>query len=177
MFWYVSPHLCVGFLFLILYPAPGPVRPAHLCHTPFLSHHFITHHLSHTALSHTNFHGIFVTHHLSHHIVTHHLSHTTLSHTIFDTPPLSHTIFHTPSFAHLCFPWQAWRLVTSTFVSHGRRGTWRHLPAFGVALVALGGALGPALVAGDAAALCVAGVALRALGWLWWHAWAWIGRR
>ena len=71
-------------------------------------------------------------------------------------------------------------MVTSTFVSHGRRGAWRHLPAFGVAgvaLVALGGALGPALVAGDAAALCVAGVALRALGWLWWHAWAWIGRR
>ena len=53
--------------------------------------------------------------------------------------------------------------MTSTFVSRGRRGTWRHLPAFGVAgvaLVALGGALGPALVAGDAAALCVAGVAL-----------------
>ena len=28
------------------------------------------------------------------------------------------------------------------------------------------------LVAGDAAALCVAGVALMALGWLWWRAWA-----
>ena len=43
------------------------------------------------------------------------------------------------------FAWQAWRLVISTFVSRGRRGTWRHLPAFGVAgvaLVALGGALG-----------------------------------
>ena len=46
---------------------------------------------------------------------------------------------------HLRFTWQAWRLVTSTFVLRGRRGTWRHLPAFGVAgvaLVALGGALG-----------------------------------
>ena len=46
------------------------------------------------------------------------------------------------------FAWQAWHLVTSTFVSRGRRGAWRHLPAFGVAgvagaaLVALGGALG-----------------------------------
>ena len=28
------------------------------------------------------------------------------------------------------------------------------------------------LVAGDAAQLCVAGVALMALGWLWWRAWA-----
>jgi len=46
------------------------------------------------------------------------------------------------------FARQAWHLVTSTFVSRGRHGTWRHLPAF-----------------------CVAGVALRALGWLWWRAW------
>ena len=37
---------------------------------------------------------------------------------------------------------------TSTFVSRGRRGTWWHPPWF-----------------------CVAGVALRALGWLWWRAW------
>ena len=46
---------------------------------------------------------------------------------------------------HLRFTWQAWRLVPSTFVLRGRRGAWRHLPAFGVAgvaLVALGGALG-----------------------------------
>ena len=58
------------------------------------------------------------------------------------------------------FAWQAWHLATSTFVSR------RHLPSFcvaGVALVALDGALGSVLVrgdAGDAAALCVAGVAL-----------------
>ena len=113
------------------------------------------------------------------------------------------------------FAWQAWHLATSTFVSRGRRGTWRHLPSFcvagvalsstsvarrfwlrvtlvtprhfawqawhlatstfvsrrhlpsfcvaGVALVALDGALVSVLVrgdAGDAAALCVAGVAL-----------------
>ena len=75
------------------------------------------------------------------------------------------------------FAWQAWHLVTSTFVSRGRRGTWLHPPSLGVALgdihlrfawqawhlshwAGSRGALGPVLVAGDAAALCVAGVAL-----------------
>ena len=56
--------------------------------------------------------------------------------------------------------------MTSTFVSRGRRGTNSHLPSFcvaGVALMVLGGALGPGFGACDArgaAALCVAGVAL-----------------
>ena len=40
-------------------------------------------------------------------------------------------------------------LGPSIFVLRGRRRTWRHLPWF-----------------------CVAGVALMALGWLWWRAWA-----
>ena len=114
------------------------------------------------------------------------------------------------------FAWQAWQLVTSTFVLHGRRGTY----GTGLALVARlgwdwspvtprhfawqawhlwhwagsGGALGLGLVAGDVTTLCVAGVALViqrhfaccfawqawhlvALGWLWWRAWAGIGRR
>ena len=48
----------------------------------------------------------------------------------------------------LRFTWQAWHLVTYTFVLRGRRGAWRHPPSF-----------------------CVAGVVLRALGWLWWRAW------
>ena len=52
------------------------------------------------------------------------------------------------------FAWQAWHLATSTFVSRGRRGTWRHEPP-----------------------LCVADVALMALGWLGWRAWARFGRR
>ena len=39
---------------------------------------------------------------------------------------------------HRCFTWQAWHLVTSTLVSHGRRGTWRHRPSLRVAGVALG---------------------------------------
>ena len=45
------PHLCVGFLFLILYPAPPPPPPppTHLCHTQlchthiFVTHIFVTH--------------------------------------------------------------------------------------------------------------------------------------
>ena len=44
------------------------------------------------------------------------------------------------------FAWQAWHNLTSTFVLHGRRGTISHPPSFcvaGVALMGLGGALGP----------------------------------
>ena len=74
------------------------------------------------------------------------------------------------------FAWQAWHLVTCTFVSRGRRSAISHPPAFcvaGLALMALGGALGPALAARDAAALCVAGVALGDIyvrfTWQAWH--------
>ena len=80
---------------------------------------------------------------------------------------------------YLRFTWQAWHLVTSTFVSHGRRGTNSHLPSFcvaGVALMVLGGALGTGFVACDAqgaAPLCVAGVALGDIHlditWQAWH--------
>ena len=42
------------------------------------------------------------------------------------------------------FAWQAWHLATSTFTLRGRRSTWRHRPS-----------------------LCVAGLAVMALGWLW----------
>ena len=74
------------------------------------------------------------------------------------------------------FAWQAWHNLTSTFVSRGRRGTNSPPPSFcvaGVALMVLGGALGPGFGAGDAAALCVAGVAqpdihLR-FTWQAWH--------
>ena len=46
------------------------------------------------------------------------------------------------------FVWQALHLEASTSILCGRRGTWRHRPS-----------------------LCVAGVALLALAWLWWRAW------
>ena len=69
--------------------------------------------------------------------------------------------------------------MTCTFVSRGRRGTNSHLPSFcvaGVALMVLGGALGPGFVACDArgaAPLCVAGVALGDIhldiAWQAWH--------
>ena len=134
--------------------------------------------------------------------------------------------------------WQAWHLVTSTFVSRGRRGTISHPQAFCVAGVAqshihhrfawqawhnltstivLCGRRGThgtgwrawvwfrrALVARDAAALCVAGVALGDIHfrftwqarhnltstsvlrgrrgthhrfvWQAWHSWHWVAR-
>ena len=60
------------------------------------------------------------------------------------------------------FAWQAWHLVTCTFISCGKQGTWWHPPSFRVAGVALG----------DIYLRFVAGVALMALGWLWWRAWS-----
>ena len=78
-----SPHLCVGFLFLILYPGSSSSAATSFTHS-------FTHHLSNTTLSHKTVTQNFVTH--------------PLSHTIFHTPSftyhLSHTIFHTPSFTH-----------------------------------------------------------------------------
>ena len=196
-----SPHLCVGFLILILYPAPASssatprfhshttlshtifhtqlchytifhhtifhtqlchkpsfTHMSHLCHTPFFAR---TPSLTHTAWSHTIFHHTILHTHLchtpsfTHSFVTHHLSHTIfhtpLRHTpSFTTPSFTH-IFVTyylsppPSFTHVFvthnlstpslrgrrstwrqrfFAWQAWDLVTSTFTSRGRRGTW-----------------------------------------------------
>ena len=62
----------------------------------------------------------------------------------------------------LHFAWQAWHLQHWAGSGgalgsggrrgclRGRRGTWRHRPS-----------------------LCVAGVGLMALGWLWWRAWVW----
>ena len=60
------------------------------------------------------------------------------------------------------FAWQAWHSLTSTFVSRGRRGTNSHPPSFcvaGVALMALGGALG----------LAWAPVTPRHFAWQAWH--------
>ena len=110
-----SPHLCVGFLFLVLYPVHlssfRALRHTQLCHTPSFKHNFVTHTIFQTQLCHTpSFKHNFVTHHLchtaffTHNFVTHHLSHTTLSHTTLSNTivvtqhlshtTLSHTIFH-----------------------------------------------------------------------------------
>ena len=160
-----------------------------LCHTPSFTHNFVTHHLSHTTLSHTIFHiqlcqtlsftNNFVTHHLphlshttlshiifhiqlchtlsfTHNFVTHHLSHTTLSHTIFHTH-----LCHTPSLTYN-FVTHHHSHITSSVVLRGRRGTNSHLPSFGVAgvaLMALGGALG----------LIWSPVTPRHFAWQAWH--------
>ena len=118
-----SPHLCVGFLFLILYPTASASSSATLLSH---SHNFVTHHLTHTTLSRTIFHTPshshnFVTRHLSHTISLTQLCHTTLSHN-FLTHHLSHTISltqlcHTPSFTHH---------LTHTTLSH----TIFHTPSF-----------------------------------------------
>ena len=96
---YSSPQLCVGFLFLILYPAAAASLLRLLCRPSSHSHNSLSYTIFHTDnfdthlsqhLSHTNF----VTH-------THQLSpsfthtHTTLSHTIFHTHHFSHTNFVT----------------------------------------------------------------------------------
>ena len=144
------------------------IFPTQLCHTPLchtpLCHTQLchTHNLSHTTLSHTHtiFHTQlchthnFVTHSLSHVIFPTQLCHTPLCHTplchtqLCHTHHLSHTtlshttLSHTPSFTH--------NFVTHNFVTH-------HLSR-GVAL-------------GDIDLLFyVAGVALLALGWIWWCA-------
>ena len=60
------------------------------------------------------------------------------------------------------FTWQAWHKLTSTVVLCGRRGTNSHPPSFcvaGVALMALGGALG----------LAWAPVTPRHFAWQAWH--------
>ena len=65
-----SPHLCVGFLFLILYPASSASSPA----ASNLSHTTLSHTIFHTPLCHPpSFTHNFVTHNF----VTHHLSPTT----------------------------------------------------------------------------------------------------
>ena len=96
-------------------------------------------------------------------------SHTPSSHTI-----LHIVLRHTPSYTLSAGVAQG--DIHLGFVLRGRRGTLSHPLSFcvaGVALMALGGALGLVLVARDAAALCVAGVALGDIyvrfTWQAWH--------
>ena len=76
------------------------------------------------------------------------------------------------------FAWQAWRFVTSSVVSRGRRGAWRHPPSFCVAGVYLwdwagsGDALERRWAPCGSRPFCVAGVALRdILRRFTWQAW------
>ena len=112
--------------------------------------------LTHTQLAHTQLPHTQLTHtQLTHTQLVHtRLAHTQPVHTRLVHTRLTHT--HNLSVAgaalgdiDLHFAWQAWRLATWTFTLRGRHGTRRHQPP-----------------------LCVAGVVLMALGWLWWCAWA-----
>ena len=74
------------------------------------------------------------------------------------------------------FAWQAWHKLTSTVGLRGRRGTNSHLPSFcvaGVALMALGGALGlawaPVTPRHFALGLAWAPVTPRHFAWQAWH--------
>ena len=89
----------------------------------------------------------------THNFVTHHLSHTTLSHNT-----LSHTIFHTHNFVtHTIFHTQLCHTPFFNFVTHTIFHTQLcHTPSFTHTTLSFG----------------VAGVALVALGWLWWRAWS-----
>ena len=153
-----SPHLCVGFLFLILY-----LRLTTLSHTSLT--HTIHTTLSHTTLSHTTLSPTIFHTQLCHTQLCHtpSFTHTTLSHTIvthnFVTDNLlTHNllalggihhhfvwqVWHLATSTLLCvagvslgdihrhFAWQVWRFETSTFVLRGRGGT----SGTGLALVA-----------------------------------------
>ena len=123
-----SPHLLVGFLFLILYPASSassssaasaPISLTQLCHTPslthnFVTHNFVTHHLSHTRThTHTFFDTTSFTQSFTHTQLCHKpsLTHNFVSHNFVThnlvihhlTPSLSHTFLDTPSFTHNFF--------------------------------------------------------------------------
>ena len=86
-----SPNLCVGFLFLILYPGlsssssspPPPPPPPH--HTTTLSHTTLSHAFFHTSLCYMSCHTSF----------THTLLHTILSHKIFHTHFVTQQLCHT----------------------------------------------------------------------------------
>ena len=145
-----SPHLCVGFLFFILYPRASAsassassfttlsttIFHTHLCQPPSFTHNCVNHHLSHTSLSTTIFHTHLLSTTIFHtqlcqppsftrNFVNHHLSHTTLSNTIFHRQ-----LCQPPSFTHI-------------FVNHHLSHTTLSTTIFQTA-----------------AALCVAGVAL-----------------
>ena len=138
------PHIFVVHSRVLPPPPPPPPPPPALPPTHNLSPHPHTHtQLTHTQLVHTQ---------LAHtQLVNTQLTHTQLVHTQLTHTQLVHTqLAHTPGnygtglALVVRLGRQAWHLATSTSTLCGRRGTWRHRPA-----------------------LCVAGVALMALGWLW----------
>ena len=167
-----SPQLCVGFLFLILYPECSArlLCPPASSNTHFLSRIIFhtTHltHISHRSLSHIIFHTTHLTHIFVHHyLVHHHLCHTSHTHLphLTHISHMSHIIFHTTHLTHI-------------FVHHHLCHTSHtHLPH--ISHTSLSTAIWSTTIfvthLGDAAALCVAGVALGDIHlpfvWQAWH--------
>ena len=143
-----SPHLCVGFLFLILYPAASSSSAS------AASAFTLSHTIFHTQLCHTpsftppSFTHNFVTHHLS----PHHLSRATLSHIIFHKQ-----LCHTPSFTTPSF--------TRNFVTHTHNFVTRHLSHTTLSHTIFHHTIFHTQLQPW---FCVAGAALAALAWLWW---------
>ena len=112
-----SPHLCVGFLFLVLHSRLRPSSSSSPPPPPTTCPHTTC---PHTTCSHTT------------------CPHTTCSHTTSPHTTCPHTTCSLcvagAAFGdiHRHFAWQAWHLVTSTFTLRGRRGT----DGSGLALVA-----------------------------------------
>ena len=174
------------------------------------THNLLTTQLVHTQLTHTQLvYTQLVTTQLVHTQLTHHTTcpHAQLTHTHNMSPHNLLTynfLTHNLSTHNLLTVWQARHLATWTCTLHGRRGTWQHgssLCVAGVALMALGWLRWRAWVAVDvvdAAAVCMAGVALGDIGtwrhrpslcvagvalgdidlhfaWQAWHLWHWTG--
>ena len=201
---YFSPHLCVGFLFLVVHfrlpplacPPASPPAITRLTHTQLVHPQLVTTPLAHTQLvitrlthtqlvhtqlvttplahtqlvitrlTHTQLvHTQLVTTPLAHtQLVITRLTHTQLVHTQLVTTPLAHTqlvitrLPHTPLvITHTHTTWSPHNLLTHNLITRqlihtelvhtqlAWHATWRH-----------------------GSSLSVAGLALMALGWLWW---------
>ena len=151
-FTHIFPHIFVwGSCFWLCTSAClPPPRPA--AHTQLVLHTQLVHtQLAHTQLTHTppTHTQLVTTHNLSpHNLLTHNLlTHNLSPHNLLTHTTCSHTTYST--YSHTTCPHTTYSHTTSSTVTlHGRRGTWWHRPS-----------------------LCVAGVALMALDWLWWRAW------
>ena len=113
----ISPHLCVGFLFLVLHLRLSASPPLRLVHTQLVHTHLVNMQVV-TQLVHTQLVYIQLVHTR---LVHTQLVHTQLVNTQLVNMQLATQLVHTP--------WQAWHLVTSIVPLRGRRGTWWHPPS------------------------------------------------
>ena len=137
-----SPHLRVGFCFLVVHfrLLPRPPAARHFTHN-LSTHSLLTHNLSpHNSLTHNLPTHNWLTHNLSphslstHNLLTHNLSpHNLLRHNMFThnlLTQLAHTQLTHTQLAHTFTLRGCWlHLVTSTVTLPGRRGTWWHRPS------------------------------------------------